>query len=79
MLVKKSPFRQSRNLASLFQTGIDPGLKDVLQCPGAKDAYILLKILKTICVAQVKSYELKKIMSDIRRREGDDFARDLFE
>ena len=39
-----------------------------------------MKLLKEICRApEVKSYFLKKVLCDLRRKEGDNFAADIFE
>ncbi len=63
---------------SHLQPGSNPEFQAALACPGAKETYILLKILKGVCGTKVKSYELKKVLCDLRRRQGDGFARDIF-
>ncbi len=69
---------ESKQTPSFFQPGLNPECRQVLKCPGAKEAYILLKLLKAITSAKVKSYELKKIFCELRHWEGPNFAGDIF-
>ena len=63
----------------ILKPGNNSDLSEAISCPGAKDAYVLLKILKKISMgASAKSYEIKKVLADLRRKKGDDFAADVF-
>ncbi len=46
----------------------------------SKETYIFLKLLKSILAApKVKSYDVKKALTDIKRRKKGGFTVDVFE
>ena len=65
-------------MVALIKPGPNRGLTHPFQLDEGKKAYIVMKVLKTLCAAKVKSYSIKKVLNDIyldlgRNLPGDEF------
>ena len=62
-----------------FQPGLDHRLSAPLDIPQGKEAYILLKVLKKVCDAPVKSYQIKKVLHAVYNDLGNKLPADVLE
>ena len=62
-----------------FQPGLDHRLSAPLDIPQGKEAYILLKVLKQVCEAPVKSYQIKKVLHAVYNDLGNKLPADVLE
>ncbi len=64
------------NSCAYVQPGRSSGFGEVADCEGARETYVFLKLLKSICDTDATSFEIKRVLCDLRKEHGPDFAKD---
>ena len=62
-----------------MQPGLDPGMTEPLKEASGKQAYIVMKVLKSICDAKATSYQVKKVLSALYNDWGKALPEDAFQ